>query len=113
MKVLLGGLALALLLLAGARPADDTPAPVAVAAPAAPSSIGELTPAVPLEVPLSVSETTPPPGWTPPESLQPEQEIGQWLGEAWDAAKWQALGGLIFLAIVAALIVASEKSRYQ
>jgi hypothetical protein len=113
MKAFLGGLALALFLLVGTAPgeaAQEQPVPVA-----APSEAGQLDEFAPENtgVPLSISETTPPPGWVHPDDRMPEQVALDLLAEGWDVTKWGVGGALVALGILAALIIAFEKSRYQ
>jgi hypothetical protein len=111
-KIFLGGLALALLLFASAAPGEAAQEQVPVTAP---SEVGQLDTFAPENtgVPLSISETTPPPGWVHPDDRMPEQVALDLLGEAWDVTKWGLGGALVALAILAALVVAFEKSRYQ
>jgi hypothetical protein len=103
MKLLLVALGIAFVLFAFAR-ADHEQVPVPPTA----------------AVPLSVSETTPPPGWAPPVAapLPPasvpvpvEQTLYAWLDGLRQHAAWQAIGALVLLSIVAALVVALERSR--
>jgi hypothetical protein len=106
MKLLLVALGIAFVLFAFARADhEQAPAPAAVAAPA---------------VPLSISETTPPPGWAPPVAapvppasapVTAEQTLYAWLDGLRQHAAWQAIGALVLLSIVAALVVALERSR--
>jgi len=112
MKLFLGGLALALFLLVATSPgeaAQEQPVPVTV--PERAATLDELprAPAVPLEI----SETTPPPGWVHPDDRMPEQVLVELLGEGWAAARWQLVGVLVALAILAAIVVGFEKSRYR
>jgi hypothetical protein len=109
MKLLLVALGIAFVLFAFARADhEQVPVPPTAAAVAAPA------------VPLSVSETTPPPGWAPPVAapLPPasvpvpvEQTLYAWLDGLRQHAAWQAIGALVLLSIVAALVVALERSR--
>jgi hypothetical protein len=83
----------------------------------------EEPPAAGPAVPLAISETTVPPGWTrpavpvesvlEPEPATPEEQIVAWLGELGHDAPWHIGGGLVLLGIVAALVIGLEKSRTQ
>lgn len=114
MKVFLigAGIALAVLLLTGGRPDSDQPPLIStVVLPAEVGQLDTMSPAV-TGVPLSISETTQPPGWEPPPALMPEQEIAAWLGELWSDYGAGLGGALVAVAILAALVVAGERSRY-
>jgi len=98
MKGVLVAIGIALVLAFGfGRDEDQPPAPVAAPAP--------------LAVPLAVSETTPPPGWTPPAALTIEQQLGEFLAELGVAARGQIVGAVALLAVLTALVVSLERSR--
>jgi hypothetical protein len=102
-------LSVALVLFAGYQPPRTAAVPVT--APAGVAEVGELAPAVPLSVPLAISETTTPPGWTPPPPPTPEQEILGWFGIGWDVIKWQLVGVVFVLLFLLMMVIAIEKSR--
>jgi hypothetical protein len=81
-------------------PAEPAPAPTVVAPPAPPA------------VPLAVSETTPPPGWVNPADMTTEEQLAEWVRSVGRGAAWQLFGGVVVLAILAALVVSLEKGRY-
>jgi hypothetical protein len=85
------------LLFIGGRHRDEAPPP----APAA----------VELAVPLSVTETTTPPGWDPPDTA--EEQIAAWFVEQTTGWGWNAAGIAITFLILAALVVALERTRAQ
>lgn len=78
---------------------DLVPAPAAV----------DPAPAV-QPVPLEISETTPPPGWDPPDTAEEQLVIA--LGELGAVAAYQAALAAVTLLVVLGLMYAIERRRH-
>lgn len=74
------------------------PVPAAVAHP------------VPLEVPLSITETTPPPGWHPPPATV-EEQLADGVRDLGRDLAWQASLAAVAVLIVLGLMATIERRR--
>lgn len=109
--VVVAGVLFALLLIGG-RDRDPTevearfvPAPTQVE-----SSPGVVPVPVIEPVPLAISETTPPPGWDPPDTA--EEQLALWLGELGQAALEQVAFAIAGVVVVLGLMYYAERRRH-
>jgi hypothetical protein len=98
------------LLLLGGRDRGPDPAEVEFRPVPAPTQ-AEVVPVPALEpVPLAISETTPPPGWDPPDTAEEQLAIG--LADLGREAAWQGGMAVVAILIVLGLMVGIERRRH-
>jgi hypothetical protein len=109
-KATLTVLAILALLLIGGRDRDDPPTVEFESTSAAPAVVEPPLQPVPLEVPLSVSETTPPPGWTPPPTTA-EGQLAAGVQNLGGQLAWQLALAVVAILVVLGLMFYVEQRR--
>lgn len=107
------GMLLALLAIGGRRDEDPTPVEAEFSPAPAPTQVesGSGVPVPALEpVPLAISETTPPPGWDPPDTA--EEQLALALADFAGAALYQVGMALVAVAVVLGLMFYVEHRRH-
>lgn len=109
------GVLFALLLIGGRdRDPDQTEVEARFAPAPAPTQVESESGVVPVPViepvPLAISETTPPPGWDPPDTA--EEQLALWLGELGRIAVWQVGMALVAVLVVLGLMAYVEHRRH-
>lgn len=118
--VVVVGVLFALLLLGGRDRGEDPTEVEARFVPAPASTQVESEPGAQFEdgtvpvpviepVPLAISETTPPPGWDPPDTA--EEQLALWLRELGREAAWQGSMAVVAILVVLGLMFYAEGRR--